>query len=1113
MTQGRLGAFVRLARLFVLAAVALGWGASTLAAQAATGKIEGRIRDQAGQPIANAQVIIVGTAYGALTNSQGYYFINNVPAGTVSLRGSFIGYKSVELQDLRVLGGQTISADLAMEQTPFVVDEITVRSAQNVLVPRDEVTTKQRVDGELSRNLPVDRLNQVLALQPGVVASASGTTISIRGGRSDEAATYLDGVPVTPGNRGTGFVSPAGNSIGMTERALEEASVTTGSSSAEFGNAQSGIVSLATRSGGSRFQGSLAYETDEIFPNTSSYGFNKVLGSLGGPLVGNLTFFLSGDVEGAQASTTGLGSSGTIGIDRIDEPLYAIAGVDRTYAVPSELGSPTADTTYVDVYNFAAHTGDCDNLSGSSSEMQDNYGKDCQGIRTPGSAFSSYRAQGKLNLSYGTGSRLSATYLRSQAQGRNYTYVNLYNPQTIFGNRGWNQVATLNWTQNLTKSTERALALDAAFSYQTDRFLQSPLTTDEEISTRNPDGGFMLAPLDFVYDFDSFPLNDELLDNYRRNTPNSRRSPYNLESLDQYALDDEFRNNAYGVLGFSESGGPVGRLFMNQEDRYIGKANLDWQFDRYNRIKIGGEYTKYELWNYSHQLDDQIFSDVWKGEPVRWNAFLEDRVDLGDVVVVGGLRYDFYESKAERPYLLVTEPTHPDFGEYVYFPRLYSYGFDQDPGNDNLIQFRKDESHDYLSPHIQVAFPVTDKTNFRLSYAHQVQAPDFGLIFNGVNTDLNITNTNHNYGADLDFGKTITFEFGIRHSFNEDMVLDISAYNKDNLSNAAGRLVSLYDPLDNFNVDIRMLTNADFGNTRGIDLRLDRRFGNYFNGWLSYTFQQAKNTGSDPFTYINFGSRVINQVSGGNQPPPQAIAPTNSSRPHSLAGAFSLTFPEGYREGTAMGTVLSQVGVFTSFRFASGTAFTRCPNDAGNQAVLSGQPCDRDFAGSFNGARLPSFKTIDMRFTKGFGLGGTSLTAYLDVRNILNFTNVLSVFTATNDTKNAFEENSQWRSDSSAFATEAANAGVLNPADGSMDLRFGGQGLDGCGNWVNTGDSPSAPNCYYISKAEERWGDGDGVFTVAEQRRASEASYFATRGLHSFTGPGRNARVGLEINF
>ncbi len=39
---------------------------------------------------------------------------------------------------------------------------------------------------------------------------------------------------------------------------------------------------------------------------------------------------------------------------------------------------------------------------------------------------------------------------------------------------------------------------------------------------------------------------------------------------------------------------------------------------------------------YSHFLDDQIFSEAYIEKPVRWNAFVEDRLDLGDVVLVGG---------------------------------------------------------------------------------------------------------------------------------------------------------------------------------------------------------------------------------------------------------------------------------------------------------------------------------------------------------------------------------------------------------------------------------------------------------------------------------------------
>ena len=124
----------------------------------------------------------------------------------------------------------------------------------------------------------------------------------------------------------------------------------------------------------------------------------------------------------------------------------------------------------------------------------------------------------------------------------------------------------------------------------------------------------------------------------------------------------------------------------------------------------------------------------------------------------------------------------------------------------------------------------------------------------------------------------------MRHAFNDDMVLDIAAYNRDVLSDAAGRTVSIPDPTaQNSLTEIRVLTNADFGNTRGVDVRLDRRFGNYFSGTLAYTFQQAKNTGDDPITYLGFGSRIVSQLGGGNSPPP-AGDPHHLEQPAAHAG-------------------------------------------------------------------------------------------------------------------------------------------------------------------------------------------------------------------------------------
>ena len=201
---------------------------------------------------------------------------------------------------------------------------------------------------------------------------------------------------------------------------------------------------------------------------------------------------------------------------------------------------------------------------------------------------------------------------------------------------------------------------------------------------------------------------------------------------------------------------------------------------------------------------------------------------------------------------------------------------------------------------------MTERTNFRLSYAHQVQTPDFGVVLQGINTDINLPTPTTSTAPTSTSAKSITFEFGVRHAFSDDMVLDFAAYNKDNLSNAANRLVSLARP-DHAGptATSAMLTNADFGNTRGIDVRLDRRFGNLFNGTLSYSFMQAKNTGSDPDTYIDFGSRVLNQVSGGNQPPPQAILPTDFNRPHTSRGRVA-QLPERLAAGHDVGTILRE---------------------------------------------------------------------------------------------------------------------------------------------------------------------------------------------------------------
>jgi hypothetical protein len=1100
----------RVARLLLALLLATG----RLQAQAATGKLEGAVHDPDGRPLAEAQIHIIGTAYSALSDPRGHYFINNIPAGTVSLQAVLIGHRPVEVRHLRVVAGQTITQDFALEPAPVQLRELTV-IAENLLVPRDEVTSKQRVDGEFTQQLPVDRLRGVLALQPGVVAGADTgfagrQSLSIRGGRPDEMVTYIDGVPVSPGYRSLGYGDPPrltlGTEIGVGTNAVEEASVTTGAPSAEFGNAMAGVISIQTRSGADRFSGAVAYETDEPFGVNHSLGFNRIQASLGGPVARNLGFFVSGVVEGQQSQRAGF--------DAEKAPIFVSAGVDTTVAVPSEAGSPVADTTHVPVYRLAVSRGDCDAFGGSSNEgIRTNYGLPCQGIRTPSSATSTYELQGKLNYTYGRGSRIALSYLGSQNQGRLFDYANLYTPAALSGYRRRSDILSLSWTSNLQRTAERALALETYLSYQQDRAVESPLTPESELGTRHPFGGFMLAPLGFLFDFDNFPINEQLVQNLRENRDGSRRTPYDLENIDQYSLADQFSNDAYALPGWSESGGPVGFLRLYRESRYLAKANLDWQVDRYNRLRLGGEFTRHSMDQYSAaELNFSNFVEAYLERPIRWNLFAEDRLDLGDVVLVGGLRYDAYASRASRDLLLDTVGVSPTFGQYLPVGGAGKYGIDGATfGNQPLVATRPDHSHGYLSPHIQVSFPVTDRTNFRLSYAHQVQTPDFALVLSGVNFG--------GQGTDLDFGKTILFEFGVRHAFSDDMVLDIAAYNKDNLAVTAARTFLMTDPFTGSTALQGKFTNADYGNTRGIDVRLDRRIGNLLNGTVSYSYQIAKSTGSDPFSNETAGTVALEQTAGSIGSPPQAILPTDFSRPHNLAGAISLTFPAAWKRGTLPGAVLQNVGAFVVFRYASGTPYTTCSAAQGNEAVISGQGCAQG-ASSINGSRLPAWRQFDLRLTKEFDIGTAGVTAYLDIRNLFNFANVLRVFSTTGDIVNSTDRQARWSTDSSDYAAAGHASGVYL-GNGSVDLRFGGLVASGCDEWLNGAGAPAAPNCVYLIRAEERYGNGDHVFTVDEQRRASDALYaavgrtssFFARGRHNFTGDPRRLRLGLEVSF
>jgi hypothetical protein len=145
-------------------------------------------------------------------------------------------------------------------------------------------------------------------------------------------------------------------------------------------------------------------------------------------------------------------------------------------------------------------------------------------------------------------------------------------------------------------------------------------------------------------------------------------------------------------------------------------------------------------------------------------------------------------------------------------------------------------------------------------------------------------------------------------------------------------------------------------------------------------------------------------------------------------------------------------------------------------------------------------------------LAGLAMTGYLDVRNLLNFRNVLQVFAVNGNIRNSVEREANLRADLLDLRLEGELNGSLD-STGSLLLDFP---HEDCAGWLSGpthGGLSASANCIYLIRAEQRYGDGDGIYTVAEQTAAINALYDVARGEHQHLGVGRRARVGVQIDF
>ena len=273
-----------------------------------TGKLSGLVTE------ANSNTVLIGcnilindTDLGTASDAEGEYFLLNIPPGVYTVRFQMIGYETIIINDVKISVDRTtkLNAELAVEAIEG--SEITV-TAERKLIEFDVTQSESRITAEELESMPVAEVSDVLRLQGGITQDAGGG-LHMRGGRSNEIAYMVDGVPMTDSYSG-------GISVQIENDNLQELQVISGTFNAEYGKALTGIINMVTKDGGDNFEGSLnVYSgdhttSDTIFSDLDSYSIDNdysISGNVSGPIIpGLITFYSSGRINQSSGWLNGL---------------------------------------------------------------------------------------------------------------------------------------------------------------------------------------------------------------------------------------------------------------------------------------------------------------------------------------------------------------------------------------------------------------------------------------------------------------------------------------------------------------------------------------------------------------------------------------------------------------------------------------------------------------------------------------------------------------------------------------------------------------------------------------------------------------------------------------
>jgi outer membrane receptor protein involved in Fe transport len=631
-----------------------------------TGKISGKVVDVlTNQPAPGANIVIVSKVVddqdekllrpiGAAADVNGNYFILNVAPGEYTVKCSYVGYADEVITHVKVMIDKTTQLNFALKTKEHMTGEVVVTAYNDRKVEIDLTATKQTYEIDKVRELAgIEDVSDILTLQPDIIDD------HFRGGRVGQSA-YLIG--------GASIVNPLSNQRAFSPivTGLKTVEVLTSGFSAEYGNAQSGVINMIPKEGGQKWKTSI--DASGVLPYYKTWGDGR---SGSSPYaVANMPYYTL--LQDINEWVNGSYKNGT--------PNWNSGNKFTSYYFPAQGSAADSANRILELARI------------SQLGWQ-------QSVRDVGLQYAN-TVDSRVDLSFSGPISETMNIFVAGRQRVSYEIV-----PTVYPDMYRQVMSNLTYQPSAENKFVFRFIWDNSYenSYSTSswlRWLFNREFTMNKVTQNTYQTGFDWTNV--LSAADVFNLKVNYLNVYSK-------TKVELLNDDQYASVYNTSSNWYSYYGPSdhEVGYIANTRGYDKVQTFDMHASINSQLNRTNLIKAGIQFTYNNL---ATNRDNNISNSAsyrkisFNVYPYEGAFYAQDKLEYEGFIANVGLRLDYYDLNA-------------DYYANLYQPLL------------KPIQMTRAKLYTKLQPRIGFSFPVSENSVFHINYGTFTQRPSYDEIF------------------------------------------------------------------------------------------------------------------------------------------------------------------------------------------------------------------------------------------------------------------------------------------------------------------------------------------------------------------------------------------------